>query len=371
MNDIKQYNLIVFISKIMAFIILFFYGDTTIFTFASIFIFLIMIFRAVKINSKKRFRFYLIMIYILILVFQFTFFINTMNVSKAITPVNLFNKTIGIFLLILPYIVERLITINKYTEFYFPSVQEFNTFSFNELKRSLNIVHSSLENIDKLKNAISTEKIEEIIKDLPRHSSIRYINNGSLSKNYFKTAYNNLNDPYIYIVISNTGSAASELISVFTKKQYNHASLSFDSNLRTIISYNGGEKIYPPGLNHEMIEYFNKKEDASIKVYKLKASTDQKKKLIDKVKEINEEGSAYNILGLVLKSSHKPNIMFCSQFVYKMLKYADLAYFNKKVEKVKPTDLIELDYYRKLEFCYEIIFNQPVKYDEKIKNTIN
>jgi hypothetical protein len=145
---------------------------------------------------------------------------------------------------------------------------------------------------------------------------------------YFDYAYRTLDDPCIYIVISNTGSTASDLIAIFTN-----------------------------GMNHEMLQYFNKKADASIVVYRLKCTREQKKMIIDNIKKINQDGNAYNLLGLVLKYSYKPNIMFCSQFVYKMLKDAGLQYFDKPDAEVKPMDLIELDYQRKLEYVYEIKFN--------------
>lgn len=145
---------------------------------------------------------------------------------------------------------------------------------------------------------------------------------------------------------------------MFTNKAYNHVSLSFDKELKTIISYNGGESISPPGLNQEQLIYFNKKNDASIIVYRIAASKEHKQVIIDKIKEINEIGSAYNLIGLVTKVSIRPNIMFCSQFVYNILKVAELEYFYSPPAKVKPTDFIENDYYRKLEFCYEIKFNE-------------
>lgn len=47
----------------------------------------------------------------------------------------------------------------------------------------------------------------------------------------------------------------------------NHASLSFDSDLQTIISYNDGQNVYLLGLNHEIEERFNNKADSSIMVY--------------------------------------------------------------------------------------------------------
>ncbi|ANK37088.1 hypothetical protein AOB58_286 [Staphylococcus sp. AntiMn-1] len=38
------------------------------------------------------------------------------------------------------------------------------------------------------------------------------------------------------------------------------------------------------------------------------------------------------------------------------MKIANLEYFEANNTKVKPTDFVENDYYRKLEFCYEIAF---------------
>jgi predicted nucleic acid-binding protein len=264
------------------------------------------------------------------------------------------SKLFGLALIFIPFSAEKIFTRYNIPELYFPSIQDITVFSFSELKQNTKNV---INTINKFSNNISKENIDEIIQDIPRHSSFRYINSGTLTEEYFKIAYKTLTDPYIYIIISNTGSAASEIISVFTNKIYNHASLSFDSELETIISYNGGERIYPPGLNKEMVAYFNKKKDASIMVYKLEISEENKRKIIDKIKEINQDGSAYNLMGLVLKYSFKPNIMFCSQFVYKMLKYAGINYFEEKAEQIKPTDLIELDYYRKLQFAYEIKLN--------------
>ncbi len=46
--------------------------------------------------------------------------------------------------------------------------------------------------------------------------------------------------------------------------------------------------------------------------------------------------------------------MFCSQFVYCMLRVAGLDYFKKKPEEVKPTDFVELDYMRCLEYHGQI-----------------
>jgi hypothetical protein len=164
-------------------------------------------------------------------------------------------------------------------------------------------INTLRETLNQGQKSLSKENIEDLLKDMPRHNSFRYINQGSLTDEYFRFARQTLDDLHVYIVISNTGSPAGEVISLFTKKQYNHASLSFDRNLKTIISYNGGERIYPPGLNMETVKYFNKKRDSSIMAYSIPISSEKKKAVIDTISEINKEGNAYNLIGLVLKFS--------------------------------------------------------------------
>lgn len=201
---------------------------------------------------------------------------------------------------------------------------------------------------------LTRENLWEIIQELPRHNSFSYINSGSLTEHYFQRAAGTLNNGYLYLVITQTKNAASEIIGVFTNKRYNHVSLSFDAELRTIISYNGGEKLTPPGLNPEFVEQLTRRDGASMLLYRLPASPYQKRIILENIRQINEEGSAYNLWGLFFKSSPQPNIMFCSQFVYRMLELAGLAYFDKDDAHVRPTDFIELDYTRTLEFVRRI-----------------
>ncbi len=189
-----------------------------------------------------------------------------------------------------------------------------------------------------------------VIIDLHRHNPLNYINKNSIGNEYFEIAKSTLNNGYLYIIISSTGSPAGEVACRYTKKEYSHSSISFDAGLETIISYNGGEKIFSPGLNHEKMSFFCQKQDASLMVYKLKASYRQKMIILNEIKRINEQGSSFNLLG-ILSYSHKKNIMFCSQFVYTMLKNAGLEYFIKKPEDVRPTDFVELDYERVLKYC--------------------
>ena len=265
-------------------------------------------------------------------------------------------KIIGVVIVLLPLWVERFVTTNNQVAFYLPTVEEAATVSFDELRQSADKLSDLMNDATAAKDKVSVDHLKTILADLPRHSSVRYINHGTLTDDYFAAATATLADEHLYLAVSNTGSAASEMISVVTRKQFNHVSLAFDRDLATIISYNGGDNVYPPGMNAETLEFFHQKQGASLLVYSLPVTRAQKQFVIDKIAEINREGSAYNMVGLVSKHSAKPNILFCSQFVYKMLKLAGVAYFDKRDGEVKPTDFIEQDYYKKLAFAYELKF---------------
>lgn len=202
--------------------------------------------------------------------------------------------------------------------------------------------------------------ISKIIGDFPRHSALYYVNKRSLSEEYFDKAMTTLKEPYLYLVLSQTGSPAGELIRKVTSKQYSHASLSFDENLETIVSYNGGEGLCFPGLNWEIVDDYHQKTDARIVVYKIRATIQQKKRIIDKIRLINEQGSSYNYLGFLWSYTFKENIMFCSQFVYTMLEVAELHYFDKKPSRVMPMDFLELDVEDHLEFCSESLVSELI-----------
>ncbi|MFC6171291.1 hypothetical protein [Loigolactobacillus jiayinensis] len=317
---------------------------------------LFMVLRAAQGQFPRKIKTTIVLAYLLLAVLQSIFAANAVDAPHINLLTALFSRIFAAAFILLPLAVERIVIVSKRTDFYLPSVRAMATISFEQLQANKQLISRSLQGVGKIKQTLSTDNLKETFEDLHRHSSVKYINDGSLTDDYFELVAQSLADPYIYLVISNTGSSASEIISLFTQKQYNHASLSFDADLKTIISYNGGEKVYPPGLNAEMVEAFHKKDDASVLVYRLPTTRAQKKLISDQVRAINTTGSAYNLLGLVTKHSYRPNIMFCSQFVYRMLKVAKLDYFDKPAGDVRPTDFIELDYYKKLDFCYEIKF---------------
>lgn len=297
-------------------------------------------------------------IYILIMAGQHVMNVYFVFSGEQTGIIFLFKKLIAIMTMFVPFFVLYVNYLYNLQYQFSHSLKDATVVSFDMIKEIHRRGNALKHKVNKGKNTLSKDNLDVILQDIPRHSYTKYINKKSLTEEYFSECKKSLEDEHLYIVLSNTGSPASELISLFTNKAYNHVSLSFDRNLKTIISYNGGENVSPPGLNQEQLEFFHKKDDASILVYKLAAPREKKQLAIEKVREINETGSAYNLVGLVTKFSIRPNIMFCSQFVYNMLKVTGLAYFQSPATKIKPTDLVEKDYFRKLEFCYEIKFNE-------------
>lgn len=309
--------------------------------------------------SKNGWRNKLIMIilYMIVMIVQLTY--NAFVVFSGDQTSILFEikKMIATMMIFIPFYILYLNYLYVSHKRFFPAVRDATAVSFEMIKEVYFRAGSVKDTIIKSKETLNRSNLTEIAKDIPRHSATKYLNKNTLTDAFFQECEDSLEDENLYIVISSTGSSGSELISVFTRKEYNHVSISFDRDLKTILSYNGGGNVYPPGLNSEQLEYFHKKKDASMLIYRLEAPREKKQIVLDKIKEINQNGSAYNLAGLVTKFSIRPNIMFCSQFVYSILRLAGLIYFTEKAACVRPSDLIERDYYRKLKFCYEIKFN--------------
>lgn len=354
MNNINYQRLLTRL-LLFIFVILAAFGTMPLFIITVVFIAVGLVSRTWFLGHEpKRQRLFLMALYLVLMILEIVFLTTGLFPDGAVG--HPLRRVIATIILPLPFLVKRVLPSRGAGSLDLPSLSDLTTISFDQLRQGQTELRQALQQAQKVQQVLSVDNMQAIFGDLHRHSATRYINDGSLTPAYFEQAQETLTDPYLYIVISNTGSPASELIALFTQKQFNHASLSFDRRLKTIISYNGGDRVYPPGLNPEMLAAFHQKDDASVLIYRLAVTPQQKAKVLDTIRRINETGSAYNILGLVTKHSLRRNIMFCSQFVYKMLQIGDVAYFDKAPGNVQPTDFVEADYYRKLEFVEEIKF---------------
>lgn len=301
--NIKLFYVSAFATMLLACAALFFSGDYVVFILAYIFSFVFLLCYTVFAASTILEKIVQTFIYALIMAAQIVFdvlVLRTLLVGN--TETYRLGKLLGILIIFIPFFVKQIFFIRQRDNSPFSILGECSALSYSQL---LHDKEEILYRIDRLKTAgqkLSKENLQEIIHDLPRHSSFSYINSRSLTGDYFEKAEKALRDGYIYLIITKSKSASSEVIGLFTNKQYNHVSLSFDRALNTIISYNGGEKIAPPGLNAEVVAQLTKREGASIILYRLPATYEQKHIILDKIREINNEGSAYNLLGLLLKN---------------------------------------------------------------------
>lgn len=154
----------------------------------------------------------------------------------------------------------------------------------------------------------------------------------------------------LYVLLTDTNTRFSQLAKKITKNPYNHASLSFDSNLENIYTYHlrGGEGTLRGGLKKEDIELLR---GARYSLYELSVTKEAYKKVIRRVKEMVTDISVtgYNHLGLInavfnkhIFDSETGMRMFCSQFIVEVLKAAEIDLFkNRHSSTVRPYDFVK------------------------------
>lgn len=320
------------------------------------YIYFFLIFISNQLSKHTKFSKKITTVFITFLFFQI---ISQINLKQSLYTIQLiilshsrfaiFGSTLLFFSLIY-FIYQGKIELN----FIYP--ENLDAYSIKNLK-SKKQYYSSLY-IESRKK-LNRKNIYSLVRDIPQHGYLNYTNHNSLSEEYFNASKKFISkENSLYLVFSNTGSPASEIISLFTHQEFNHLSLSFDYSLHTLLSYNGGNNSYHPGLNPENLSNLNQKYDSEILVYSLKVNKKDRLKILNKIKKINREGSAYNVTGLITKVTPRPNMMYCSQFIYQMLEEVKLNFFELSQEHIKPTDFIDYDFEGKLSFEYKIKFSE-------------
>ncbi|WP_096271159.1 hypothetical protein [Paucisalibacillus globulus] len=151
----------------------------------------------------------------------------------------------------------------------------------------------------------------------------------------------------IYILLTDTGTAFTRLIKSYTKKPYNHASISFDADLREVYSFGRKTPKNPfiGGFVREDIQSVLFKQ-ADCAIYSLTISEEdfQKMHRFIQLIESNKDYYRYNLIGLfgvmVKKPIKRKNAFFCSQFVASVLKESNTINFEKDVCLVQPNDIL-------------------------------
>lgn len=152
----------------------------------------------------------------------------------------------------------------------------------------------------------------------------------------------------IYILLTDTGTLFTRLIKLYTKKSFNHASISFDRSLSEVYSFGRKAPSNPfiGGFVKENMEsHFFKL--AECRVYSCTVSSIQYKKMRCFIQKMNDEKSLYryNLLGLFAillnKQINRKHAFFCSQFVASVLQECECVKFSKHPSLITPYDLIK------------------------------
>lgn len=161
----------------------------------------------------------------------------------------------------------------------------------------------------------------------------------------------------LYIILTDTSSLFTKLIKLYTKKPYNHASISFDSELSEVYSF-GRKRVWNPFIGgfvkEDVKQGLFKQADCSI--YSIIVTEEQMGKVRRYILHLEElkEHYRYNFLGLFGFVFNKPikreKALFCSQFVASVLKKCNIIEFEKPASLIAPHDLQEI---KDLKLVYE------------------
>lgn len=159
-------------------------------------------------------------------------------------------------------------------------------------------------------------------------------------------------DRPVYIIVSQTGTILSRVLKLITRKQYNHASISFNEDLKTMYSF-GRIRPYNPFLAGFVTESanfgtFKRFKNTRVLVVELLVPENKYEDLKTFVEEMlkHPEKYGYNYLGLylaALKISFKSdNRYYCSEFVKEILVSQDIDGANKLKKIIHPMSFLDL-----------------------------
>ena len=159
-----------------------------------------------------------------------------------------------------------------------------------------------------------------------------------------------MQDNYIYVMFSQTGTWFSTFLRYWTQTQYNHSSISFDPTLTDLYSFGRMSIKEKPWQGRFIVEgknrgVFAEKPKTTCHVFKLAVSEQQLKKAKEIVAQFEREAPKYkyNIAGLphvwLGIAWERKYHYFCSSFVAYVLQNAGILDFGKSYSVLKPKDL--------------------------------
>lgn len=153
----------------------------------------------------------------------------------------------------------------------------------------------------------------------------------------------------VYILLSDTGTVFTKLIKLYTRQDYNHASISFDQTLTEVYSF-GRKNPRNPFIGGFVKENTRNTlfKNATCQIYSCSVTEEQFLKMRQFIDDIESRKHLfrYNFLGLLAFVVNKPlnreNAYFCSEFVASVLNKGSLTEFQKPFSSIAPHDLQHL-----------------------------
>lgn len=171
----------------------------------------------------------------------------------------------------------------------------------------------------------------------------------------------------LYIILTCTSTMFARGIRYYTKKNYSHASISLDDSFKTFYSFARKYRRNPfighfatESIDSGLFSLCSEIPSIILKVPVTLSQYEKAKKEIDKMIE-NRHLYGYNYIGILYGLKNKPYKseyrFFCSEFVYHILKTANVLEDEFDHKAVEPEDFLSLG--------YEII------YEGNLKNILN
>lgn len=169
-----------------------------------------------------------------------------------------------------------------------------------------------------------------------------------------------MEEQYIYLVFSKTGTLLSRILTLFLATKYVHSSLSFDPTLQEMYSFGRKNPNNPfsGGFVKENLRagVFKKFRDSECLIYRIAVTDEQLQRLKENLEAFlaEQDRYRYNFLGLFGVLLNKPfkrrHHYFCSQFVSELLMNSRIYVLDKAPELVRTTDLFEIEN-KELVYC--------------------
>lgn len=173
---------------------------------------------------------------------------------------------------------------------------------------------------------------------------------------------------YVYIVLTDTGSMFTRMIKFFTRKPYNHVSISLDEDLETLYSF-GRLKPRNPffgGFVEEKIDEgtFALFKNTRALVLQVPVSQEEYERLRYLIHAFLEDKDAYryNLIGVLGALFDKPitrkNRYFCSSFVADISNQAGFLPLSRSPHLVRPDEFTKIEH---AEIVYEGLLRNYTK----------